>query len=283
MADEKARLPVFIDKFGLQKPFDAKLCKGAPDVVRDILNKAFGKSKSFEVVNSQPKEKGFDVAGTVQNLEYDEKKKTLKGKLSIVLAETPGRSFFGNVSNNATIDGVNPKKLEKSVEELVEALADAGAGDAVKQCEKRMAKMEPVGGKEEKKPEKPQVQVEKVTLGKVWDAELTKDVPDLVGTALVKGLGSKVEVAGSKPKDGFVLQPRVDLDYDQDKGEIFGLISVVVMTGGKSILGTETRKGPIKGVDAKTLPAKLKALAMALGAQVGGDCAATVLKEAGGK
>jgi hypothetical protein len=283
MADEKARLPVFIDKFGLQKPFDAKLCKGAPDVVRDILNKAFGKSKSFEVVNSQPKEKGFDVAGTVQNLEYDEKKKTIKGKLSIVLAETPGRSFFGNVSNNATIDGVNPKKLEKSVEELVEALADAGAGDAVKQCEKRMAKMEPAGGKEEKKPEKPQVQVEKVTLGKVWDAELAKDVPDLVGTALAKGLGSKVEVVSSKPKEGFLLQPRVDLEYDQDKGEIFGLISVVVMTGGKSILGTETRKGPIKGVDAKTLPAKLKALAMALGAQVGGDCAATVLKEAGGK
>jgi predicted Fe-Mo cluster-binding NifX family protein len=140
MADEKAKLPVFIDKFGLQKPFDAKVCKGAPDVVRDILNKAFGKSKSFEVVKSQPKEKGFDVAGTVQNLEYDEKKKTIKGKLSIVLAETPGRSYFGNLSNSASIDGVNPKKIEASVEELVEALAEGMAEDAVKQCEKKASK-----------------------------------------------------------------------------------------------------------------------------------------------
>jgi hypothetical protein len=281
MADEKAKLPVFIDKFGLQKPFDAKVCKGAPDVVAKVLDKAFGKARDFTVVKSQPKEPGFDISGTIQNLEYDDKKKTMKGKLSIVLAETPGRSFFGNVSNNATIDGVNPKKLEDAVAELVEALADAGAGDAVKQCEKRAAKMEPA--KEEKKPEKPQVQVEAVALGKVWDAEKAKDVPGMVGPALSKALGSKIEVVSSKPKEGFILQPRVDLEYDEDKGEIFGLISVVVMTGGKSILGTETRKGPIKGVDEKSLPAKLKALAMALGGQVGGDCAATVLKEAGGK
>lgn len=284
MPDDKAKIPVFIDKFGLQKPFDAKVCKGAPEVVGKVITKAFAKAKGFEVAKSQPKEQGFDISGTVQNLEYDEKKKVMKGKLSVVLAETPGRSFFGNLSTNASIDGVNPKKLEDAVSDLVEALADGCAEDAVKQCEKRASKWEPAGGKEEKaKPEKPQVQVEKVTLGKVWDPDLTKDVPDQVGGALSKALGSKIEVVSGKPKEGFILQPKVDLDYDKDKGEIFGVVTVLVMTGDKSILGSESRKGPIKGVEEKNLPAKLKALATALGGQVAGDCSGTILKEAGGK
>lgn len=142
MADDekepgKSKRPVFIDTFGMSKPFDAKVCKGAPDVVAKAIEKAFGKSKMFDVVKSQPKEKGFDISGTIQNLEYDEKKKTMKAKLSIVLAETPGRSYFGNISNNASVTGVNPKKLEDSVEDLVGALAESGAGDAVKQCEKK--------------------------------------------------------------------------------------------------------------------------------------------------
>ncbi len=142
MADEKAPLPVFIDKIGLQKPFDPKVCKGAPDVVWDILEKAFGKSKAFELVNSQPKEKGISVAGTLQNLKREDKKQkiSISGKLSIVLAETPGRSFFGNLSQDGSVDDVNPKKIEAAVEDLAEALADALAEDAVKQCEKRAAK-----------------------------------------------------------------------------------------------------------------------------------------------
>jgi hypothetical protein len=142
MADEKKALPVYIDKIGLQKPFDPKVCKGAPDVVWDILDKAFSKSKAFELVQSQPKEKGFVVAGSIQNLKREEKKQkiSISGKLSIVLAETPGRSFFGNLSQDGSVDDVNPKKVEASVEDLAEALADALAGDAVKQCEKRAAK-----------------------------------------------------------------------------------------------------------------------------------------------
>lgn len=283
MAGPEAKIPVFIAKFGLQKPFDAKVCKSAPDDVGEVIEKVFGKAKAFDVVKSQPKEQGFDISGTIQGIEYDEKKKVMKGKLSVVLAETPGRSFFGNVSNNASIDGVNPKKLEDAVEELVEALAEACADDAVKQCEKRASKWEPAGGGKAEKKEKPQVQVEKVALGKVWDPDLAKEVPDLVGTALSKGLGSKVEVTTSKPKEGFILQPTVDLEYDDQKGEIFGHISVVLMDSGKSILSNENRKGPIKGVEEKNLAAKLKALAMALGGQVGGDCADTILKEAGGK
>lgn len=139
MADEKAKLPVFIDKFGLQKPFDAKVCKGAPDIVGERLAKAFGRSKGFEVVKSQPRERGFDVSGTIQNLEYDEKKKSMKAKLSVVLAETPGRSYFGNITKSASIDGINPKKLEDGVADLVDALAESASEDAVKQCEKKAA------------------------------------------------------------------------------------------------------------------------------------------------
>ncbi len=280
MADDP--VPVYIDKFGLQKPWDARLCKGAPDVVVAVLEKATGQAKGFRQVRTQPREPGFDISGTIQNLEYDEKKKAIKGKLSVVLAETPGRSFFGNVSSNGSVDGVNPRKIEDAVADLVRTLAEDCSDKVFKQLDQRMSKWEKAGDSAGK-PEKPQVQVEKVALGKVWDVELTKEVPDLVGTALTKALGGKIEVVSAKPKEGFILQPRVDLEFDRDKGEIFGLISVVVMTGAKSILGTETRKGPIKGVDEKSLPAKLKALAMALGGQVGGDCAGTVLKEAGGK
>jgi hypothetical protein len=131
--------------------------------------------------------------------------------------------------------------------------------------------------------DKPQVLIETVALGKVWDAKKARDVPDLAGAALQKGLGGKVEVVGSKPKQGFILKPTIDLDLDEKKGELFGRISVVVTDAGKSMLGTETRKGPVKGVEAKNLDAKLKTLAEALGRQVAADCADTIVKAAGGK
>ncbi len=138
MADDaKAKLPVFIDKFGLLKPFDGKACKFMPDLVWKSMERAFRGSRMFEVVKSQPKERGFDISGTIQNVEYDEKKSLVKAKLSVVLAETPGRSFFGNVSGGASVDGVKAAKLEKALEELIEALADSHAGHAVMQCEKK--------------------------------------------------------------------------------------------------------------------------------------------------
>jgi hypothetical protein len=133
MAAEK--LPVFIDKFTLSKPFDAKAAKGAPDTVAATLAKAFG--GAFEVVKSAPKGNGFDISGAIQKLEYDEKKKSISANLSVVMATTPGRSMFGNVSASGAVDGVNPKKLEAAIDDLMTALAEDAGGKAAKAMEKK--------------------------------------------------------------------------------------------------------------------------------------------------
>ena len=54
------------------------------------------------------------------------------------------------------------------------------------------------------KGETPQVLVEEVKLGKVWDDKACREVPGWAGKALEKGLGRDVEVVKSKPKKGFI-------------------------------------------------------------------------------
>ena len=66
------------------------------------------------------------------------------------------------------------------------------------------------------KAETPQVQIEEVKLGKVWDDKACREVPGWAAKALEKGLGRKVEVVNSRPKKGFILKTTIDqLDFDE--------------------------------------------------------------------
>jgi hypothetical protein len=123
------------------------------------------------------------------------------------------------------------------------------------------------------KGETPQVMVEEVTLGKVWDARACKAVPEWAGKALGKGLGRGVEVVTSKPKKGYILKTTVDMDYDEKKGELSGRVSVIVTDAEKSAKANLPTKGALKGVDAGSLDKKLQKLVEAMAEKCGKDAA----------
>jgi hypothetical protein len=124
------------------------------------------------------------------------------------------------------------------------------------------------------KGEPPQVQVEEVKLGKVWDDKACKDLPGWAGKALENGLGRKVEVVKSKPKQGFILKTTIDpVDYDEKKGELSARISVIITDADKSAKGNVSTKGGLKGVDSGSPDKKLQKLIEQVAEKCGKDAA----------
>ena len=129
------------------------------------------------------------------------------------------------------------------------------------------------------KGETPQVLVEEVKLGKVWDDKACREVPGWAGKALEKGLGRGVEVVKSKPKKGFILKVTIDpLDYDEKKGELSGSISVIVTDADRSAKSNLTTKAGLKGVDAGSLDKKLQKLIEMMAEKCGKDAADEIAK-----
>ena len=124
------------------------------------------------------------------------------------------------------------------------------------------------------KGETPQVLVEEVTLGKVWDDKACKDVPGWAGKALEKGLGRNVAVVKSKPKQGFVLKTAIDpLEFDEKKGELSARMSVIILDADKSAKSNVSTKGGLKGVDSGSLAKKLQKLIESMAEKCGKDAA----------
>ncbi len=124
------------------------------------------------------------------------------------------------------------------------------------------------------KKEKPQVQIEKVTLGKVWDDKACKELPDLLSGAIESALGSDVEVVRSKPKTGFIVATSVEeAAFDKEKGLLSLWLKALLTSGEKSLKSSLLQKGSLKGVDDKSLPAKLKKVADAVGGALGKNLA----------
>lgn len=124
------------------------------------------------------------------------------------------------------------------------------------------------------KGETPQVQIEEVKLGKVWDDKACKEVPGWAGKALEGGLGRKVDVVTSKPKRGFILKATIDpLDYDEKKGDLSAKMSVIVMDQDKSVKANLNTKAGLKGVDAGALAKKLQKLVEQMAEKCGKDAA----------
>ena len=133
------------------------------------------------------------------------------------------------------------------------------------------------------KVETPQVLLEAVTLGKVWDDKACKEVPGWAAKALESGLGRKVEVVKSKPKKGFILKSSIDpLDYDENKGELTARISVIVMDQDNSVKSNLGTKATLKGIDAKSLDKKLRKLIEQMAEKCGKDAADDIASLAAG-
>ena len=134
------------------------------------------------------------------------------------------------------------------------------------------------------KAETPQVQIEEVRLGKVWDDKACREVPGWAAKALEKGLGQKVEVVNSKPKKGYLLKTSIDpLDYDENKGELSARISVIVTDADKSVKSNLNTKAGLKGVDAGSLAKKLQKLIEQMAEKCGKDAADDIADLAGEK
>ena len=122
------------------------------------------------------------------------------------------------------------------------------------------------------KEETPQVCIEDVKLGKVWDPKACKDVPGWAAASLEKGLGNGVKVVRSKPKQGFVVLATIDpLDYDEKKGELSGKMSAFLTDADKAAKANVNGKASLKGVDAASLQKKLQKLTEAMAEKCGKD------------
>lgn len=133
MAD---KIPVVIEKVVVRKTFDAKATKAVPDLVAAALGKAIGKSGKLEIKNRVAgKDKGFAVNFVAQDISYDEKKGAMSAKAQAELSTLPGPKMFASLTGSSKIDGVNPKKLENDVKDLLSALADDLGGKARKGLE----------------------------------------------------------------------------------------------------------------------------------------------------
>ncbi len=133
MAD---KIPVIIEKVVVRKTFDAKVTKAVPDLVAAALAKVIGKSSKLEIKNRVGgKDKGFAVNFVAQDIAYDEKKGAMSAKVQAELSTLPGPKMFASLTGSSKIDGVNPKKLENDVKDLLSALADDLGGKARKGLE----------------------------------------------------------------------------------------------------------------------------------------------------
>lgn len=133
MAD---KIPVIIEKVVVRKTFDAKVTKAVPDLVAAALAKVIGKSSKLEIKNRVGgKDKGFAVNFVAQDIAYDEKKSAMSAKVQAELSTLPGPKMFASLTGSSKIDGVNPKKLENDVKDLLSALADDLGGKARKGLE----------------------------------------------------------------------------------------------------------------------------------------------------
>ncbi|MFN3969764.1 MAG: hypothetical protein ACK4L4_00145 [Gemmobacter sp.] len=130
------KTPVAIDKVSVTKTFDPAATKGAAGHVEDMLGKIIKGSAKLELVRKFPKDaKGFEVSGTVRELEFDTSAKVISAKLSVQVVLMPGRKLHAMLDGGGKVDGVNPAKIEPAVKDVLDAVAESLAAKARKAME----------------------------------------------------------------------------------------------------------------------------------------------------
>jgi hypothetical protein len=133
------------------------------------------------------------------------------------------------------------------------------------------------------KDEKPQVQIADVKLGEVWDKKAAADAPKWAQKALEDGLGRGVEAVSSKPKQGYILKPTLDLEFEEDKGTLIVRVSVIVTDARNSMVSGIKTSASLKKLDAEGAKKKLKGLIDAACNKAGSDAADDIAKAAKGR
>ncbi|MGQ0565210.1 MAG: hypothetical protein ACT4OK_09070 [Gemmobacter sp.] len=133
-ADDKP-IEVAIEEFKLNKPWDAKLAKGAPGALA-ALKKELPKGR----VKVGDSKEGYKLIGTITGPNDDEGRKTLDAAMSFTVAAAGDTSLKATGSSNGKLPDVNPKKLEKEVEVLMQEIAKKMGPAAREVVEKLAAK-----------------------------------------------------------------------------------------------------------------------------------------------
>ena len=123
------KLPVTIAKVEVGKLFDNKLAKPASEKLAAEVEAAIGKSGKLEVARSvDKKDKGFHVTVKIVDITMDDKKDELACNIEIILHSLPGPKMIARVTGSAKFQGVNPKKMDKEVADLMaEAMKKTGS------------------------------------------------------------------------------------------------------------------------------------------------------------
>ncbi|QYK43324.1 MAG: hypothetical protein KF887_09635 [Paracoccaceae bacterium] len=115
-----AKIPVVLGKVTVVKSFDAKMNKVAGDALRSEIEAAVKKSGKLALAGSvSGKDKGFEIQARIVVIEMDDKKGELSGSIELILHTLPGPKMFSKVTGNSKFQGINPKKLEKEVSDLM--------------------------------------------------------------------------------------------------------------------------------------------------------------------
>lgn len=133
------------------------------------------------------------------------------------------------------------------------------------------------------KEQKPQVQITEVKLGEVWDKKATADAPKWAEKALEDGLGRDVETVSAKPKEGYIVKPSLDLEFDENKGSLVVRASVIVTDARNSMVSGNKTSATQKNLDAEGAKKKLKGLVEAVCKKAGSDAADDIAKAAKGR
>lgn len=122
-----AKIPVVVAKVTVAKSFDAKLNKAATEKLTAEIEAAIKKSGKLTPGSVSGKNKGFEVQAKIVELAMDDKKGELSGKIEMILSTLPGPKMFTRVTGNSKFQGINPKKIEKEIADLmVEIMKKAG-------------------------------------------------------------------------------------------------------------------------------------------------------------
>ena len=138
MAETK-KIPVKLGKVEVAKSSDPKLNKPATEALTAAVKAAVEKSKDLALGNVTGKEPGFQVDMTIHEITFDAAKAELFARLEMQLNTLPGPKMFANVSGKSKFAGINVKKVDKEMTDLIDEIMKKAGPDLRKGLEDKIA------------------------------------------------------------------------------------------------------------------------------------------------
>lgn len=135
MGDPKKKFPVKLGKVQVAKSSDPKLNKAATDALASAIEAVVNKSAVLETGNVTGKDKGFQIDITIHELTLDAKKDELFARIELQLDTLPGPKMFTNVAGKSKFSGLNAKKPEKDVADIMAEIMKKAGPDMRKALE----------------------------------------------------------------------------------------------------------------------------------------------------